>query len=1222
MNINKLVLALSCLFLCLATLSAQTVTGSITGVVTDPHGSVMPQVDVKLISDSTGAIRSETTDQRGEFSFNAVLPATYTLVVEHTGFKKYEKKNVVLNPSDHLSAGEIKLQIGAATESVEVIAEGASVQTASSERSGVITSQQVADLTVINRDFSVLASLQPGVVYNPGAEAQSFSGNSTFNVNGGRTGQNNITIDGVPIENSNGSNYNTFISMDAISQVKVQSSLYGAEFGRKAGAAVQAAIKSGGTEYHGALYWYQRNNIFNALQSFDKTNALIAQQTNPGQPVVIRDPAYRFITAGANIGGPVYIPKIIPRDQRKLFFFFSEEQQRELRPQDNQTVTVPTLLERQGNFSLSAYNKATGTYGPLVLSDPVLIAQGKVCKKLGDPGCFANGIVPANRIDPRTQAYLNLFPIANIGLTQVGSNLINAAGTSNSFNYQHTESLQIPKHTETLRVDYNPSSNNLFYVALSRWWDDEQGFNVPARNNTWGWLPSEYNPIARFVTLDGQHIFSPTLILEVRAAGSRWTEGNHPNQAVVNGFVRSLTGATMPQLDPQNNPLNVVPQATFGGVNNPANPAYSSRYPITGTENVFILNPVLTKVVGPHTAKTGMYVEYWQEHKGVNGNFAGSYNFSSNSSSYTSALGNTGNPYANALIGDFQSYSESSTRPPLISHYTGLEWFVQDNWKILRNLTLDLGLRLGWSRPFHNVPGNEAGFVPELYDPAQRVLLYGAPGAPKPPNAALNGAIVPGSGNPVDGTVTNGPIPGFAQAFDPNYPPGLRNSDHVKAAPRFGFAYDPFGDGKTAIRGGVGIYYDFRERDNFFTNDFLSTPLQTNPTIEFSNINTVDPSLLNGYVFPSNSFAFQRNRKVPYVMSYSFGIQREIGFKTVVDIAYVGATARHLLWEANLNEVPANASITAPSGTPTNALRPYPGYADINQLEYAGTSNYNSLQVGVNRRFAKTLDFGLAYTWSKALDYADAENSGVLNTPFVFTNVNFKQWQYGLAGYDHNQIFKASWTYDFPKASRLLDNGFVRGLLDNWRISGITTFQTGAPMGISLDSVCLYPVGVTLANPGTATCKNNSATAWSGSPTQGARVLILGAGNTGNVTTPFAHTGNLNGFILAPPLQGTLNSGLGGPGNAPSRYFRGPGIENWDMSLFKNIRLPGERFRLQFRAEVYDVFNHTNFTNVDTKAQFQADYLGNFTAQLNPSFGQYTAASLKRRMQLALRLTF
>jgi len=676
-----------------ATISAQTVTGSITGSLTDPHGAVVPDAKVTLTSESTGAVRQINSDQRGDFTFNALQPDSYTLTVEHSGFKKYEKKNWVLNPSDHLSAGQVQLQLGEASESVEVISEGTAVQTASTERSGVITSQQVQDLTVINRDFSVLASLQPGVVYTPGAEAQSFSGNSQFNVNGSRVGQNNITIDGVPIENSNGTNFNTFVSIDAISKVQVQSSGYQAEFGRKAGGAVQAVTKSGGLQYHGGIYWYQRNNIFNALGSVAKTT----HQVDPTKPIA--DPPYRFVTAGANFGGPIYIPKLIPRDQKKLFFFFSEEQQRELRPQDVRQVTVPTALERMGNFSQSAKDANGNFTQPIAIADP---SKAGVCKKVGDPGCFVGSIIPANRIDPRTQAYLNLFPLPNVN----GAN----------FNYQVQESLNIPKHTETLRVDFNPTDNNRFFVSMSRWWDDEKGFAVPAGNANFGWLPSEYNPIARFVAIEGQHIFYPTLIFETRFVASRWTEGNHPKAAIVATRSRPGTGINLPQLDPQNNPLQILPQATFGGVSNPANPTISSRYPITGVENVFIVNPILTKVAGPHTLKTGFYAEYWQEHKGVNGDFTGTYNFSSNSSTYTPALGNTNNPYANALIGDFQSYSESNTRPPLISHYNSYEWFVEDTWKILRNLTIEPGLRLGWSRPFHNAPANEAGFVPERYD--------------------------------------------------------------------------------------------------------------------------------------------------------------------------------------------------------------------------------------------------------------------------------------------------------------------------------------------------------------------------------------------------------------------------------------------------------------------------------------------------------------------------
>jgi hypothetical protein len=1229
MSYRRFVLSFACLFFLIAAISAQTTTGSITGSLIDPHGAALSDAKVSLTSETTGAIRSATSDSRGEFTFNAVPPDSYTLLVEHTGFKKYEKRNWVLNPNDHLTSGEIKMQLGEANESVEVMAEGSAVQTSSTERSGVITSQQVADLTVINRDFSVLASLQPGVVYTPGAEAQSFSGNSQFNVNGSRVGQNNITIDGVPIENSNGTNFNTFISMDAIDKVQVQSSGYQAEFGRKAGGAVQAVTKSGGQQYHGTVFWYQRNNIFNALGSVAKTTSLV----DPTKPIA--DPPYRFITAGVNLGGPVWIPGLIHKDQKKLFFFISEEQQRELRPQDVRQVTVPTALERAGDFSQSGTNLIANPFD--IKANP-----SHQCKAASGStpavttGCFQSngvlGVIPAGLIDPRTQAYLKLFPLPNIN----GAN----------FNYQVQESLNIPKHTETLRVDFNPSDNNRFFVSASRWWDDEKGFAVPAGNANFGWLPSEYNPIARFVAIEGEHIFNPTLIFEGRFVASRWTEGNHPSAAVVATRSRAGTGINLPQLDPQNNPLQILPQTTFGGVSNPANPTINSRYPITGTENVFIFNPELSKIAGPHTLKTGFYSEYWQEHKGVNGDFTGTYNFSSNSSSYTTALGNTGNPYANALIGDFQNYSENNTRPPLISHYTSYEWFVEDTWKALRNLTIEGGLRLGWSRPFHNAPANEAGFVPELYNANQQVRIYGMPGFPTPAGSGLSGADIPGSGNPVNGTVTNGVVPGFAQAFDPNYPPGMRNSDHVKFAPRIGFAYDPWSDGKTAIRGGFGIFYDLRERDNFFTNDFKSLPLQFNPNIEFgqstttaanattgpfaaSGIDTVSNPAVAQAIFPSSSFAFQRNRKVPYVMQFNFGIQHELGFHTILDVAYVGSMGRHLIWLLDLNALPAGATNALPSGISSNTIRPYLGYTTINQLEYSGTSNYNSLQVQLLRHFTKNLEFGLAYTWSRAFDLADTEGSGVLNTAFTFPNINFKQWQYGLAGYDRTNIFKASWTYDLPKASKLWNNGFVRGFLDDWKISGITTFQSGAPSSISIDNVCVLK-GTALAGSfvptPSSTCpssvgSSSSATSWSGS-TVGSRVLILSTGNVTNVTTPFAHTNGLNGFILAPPMKNTLEgTPQGTNGFGPRNFFTGPGINNWDMSLFKQIPMPGERFKLQFRAEAYDVFNHTNWTAVDNNAQFQLDYLGHF-AQVNPTFGKFTNASLKRRMQLALKLSF
>jgi hypothetical protein len=1155
---------LAALFLGAADLSAQTVTGSITGSVADPAGDVVPGVSVTVVSESTGAARGTVSNARGDFTFDALTPDVYTFVVELSGFKKYERRHVHLEPSDHLSLGALKLELGSTSEQVTVVAEGAKVQTVSSERSGIITSEQIENLTVISRDFSVLASLQPGVVYNPGAEAQSFSSSSSFNVNGGRVGQNNITIDGIPTDNSNGTGVNVFQSMDTISEVKVLTSTYQAEFGRKPGAAVQAVTKSGSLSYKGALYWYQRNEAWNALGSFNK---------GPG---ALRPP-YRFTTAGANVGGPVYVPGLARRGQQKLFFFFSEEQQRELRPQDQRKVIVPTLLERTGDFSQSAnpyIRDPTKASLPCAAPTATRPAQTAGCFQAVDPatGQPKLGLIPANLIDPRTQAYLNLFPTPN--------------HTGGGYNYIVQESLQIPKHTETLRVDFVATPKTTIYSVLNHWWDDEQGFAVPAGNANWGWLPSEYNPISRTMNVSVTHIFSSSLLFEGSLLGSRWTEGNQPQQRYLDARNRILSGVTLPQLHPENNPLNLVPQASFGTASSTtsvgfANPTIENRFPITGTETVTTWSGVLTKTAGSHLAKAGMLFEHWNQLKGVNGNFTGTFDFRGDNSSYPTALGNTGNAYANALLGNFQSYTESSTRPPLDSRYNGLEWFVQDNWKTTSRLTLDLGLRMGFSQPWHSPNRQEAGFVPGLFDPAQAVSLYTKVTAP---NAAAVGAIVPNSGNPLNGTVDT--------ALVPSYPQGLRDMGGVTVAPRLGFAYDPSGRGTTAIRGGFGIFYDLRERDDFYVNTYKNPPLQLNPTIQFGNLQTLLTA--SNFTFPSATSGFQRDRRIPSVNDVSIGIQQEIGFKTVLDAAYVGTFARHLLQKRNLNAIPLGTTLNpANSGVPTQFFRPSIGYADILFSEYAGTSNYNALQLMVSRRFAQQLQFGFAYTLSRALDYTDTENDQVINAQ-VFGTTS-RAYDYGVAGYDHTHILKGSWTWDLPKASTLWKNAFAQRVLDDWQWSGIATLQSGAPATVTLDNVTIID----------ATGSHSfSATAWSGSPTQAARVQVIN--NTGDIHT----------MVLAPPPQGTL-------GNASRFLFRGPWLNNWDMALFKRIPMPNDRWKLYFRAEAYNVFNRSNFTTLDTRAQFTIDTTnGNSLVQRNPTFGDALAAYPKRRLQLALRLGF
>ena len=328
---------LGVLVLCSSAAIAQ-VNGSVSGTVSDQSGSAVAGATVKLTSESTGALLTETSNAEGNFVFTAVPPAVYTVSAEHAGFKKFAKEHIELAPSDHLSVGNLALTVGDVTDSVTVQAEGAMVQTASTERAGIVTSEEIKDLTVVNRDFTSFAELQPGVVINVGAAVQTFSGNNTFNVLGGRSTANNIMVDGLPTNNTNQGNMNTTISLDNTqTTVEVKVSNFAAEYGRNNGFAVLAVSKGGTQHLHGAGYYYDRNEAFNANNFFNNRSG-IAQTP------------LRISYLGGNLGGELHIPHV-NATRGKLFFFISAEQIGELRPKGQVDVTVPSWqLERQGQL--------------------------------------------------------------------------------------------------------------------------------------------------------------------------------------------------------------------------------------------------------------------------------------------------------------------------------------------------------------------------------------------------------------------------------------------------------------------------------------------------------------------------------------------------------------------------------------------------------------------------------------------------------------------------------------------------------------------------------------------------------------------------------------------------------------------------------------------------------------------------------------------------------
>jgi hypothetical protein len=699
------------------------------------------------------------------------------------------------------------------------------------------------------------------------------------------------------------------------------------------------------------------------------------------------------------------------------------------------------------------------------------------------------------------------------------------------------------------------------------------------------------------------------LILEASIRVTRWTENGGP-LGDVQRLSRQTAGFNVPQLYPASNPLNLVPNMTFGTVPNAISTSLNARFPLRGAETPLYSDLTLTKTWGVHTSKFGLYYERWKAVKGESGTWNGTYDFTVDSSNPN----DTQNPFSNALLGIFKTYKESNTRPPLYENTTSYEWYAQDNWKVNRRLTLDAGVRFGWSTPFYSPRRQEAGFVPSMWDPSQAVRFISPvkinnvrqgqdPVTGQLYPAILIGAIAPGSGDPYNGTVN--------LMTNPNYPHGLRENSGVKAGPRLGFAWDPFGTGITEVRGGFGLFYEIHEKDLWGYALHLDPPNQLTPQISYGTFASLAAS--QGFSFPSATSGLSADRVLGRTMSYSFGVQRQLPAGFMIDVSYVASLGRHLLERKDLNSIPVGTTLDPKNldatnnnaALPNQFLYPYAGYTNIYYYNYDSNSSYHSLQASGNRRFTRNLSGSLSWTWSKTMDYGDSDTVTLSNL------VSPKIWNYGLAGYDRTHILKGSWVYMIPKASRFFGSSpkvtwLTKAALDSWQMSGIMTMMSGAPLGATLGT------------------QSGSANNWSGSPTDASRPNLIG-----NPVLPKDQRTfdlNVNPAAFALPAQGRL-------GNEAKYVYRGPGRNNFDVTLSKNFKLT-EKFRAQFRAEAYNIFNHTQFTTEDQTIRFNntpnnvnATFLGKtYTVapggQIPTTFGQFTAAGLARRMQLAFRVDF
>jgi hypothetical protein len=522
-----------------------------------------------------------------------------------------------------------------------------------------------------------------------------------------------------------------------------------------------------------------------------------------------------------------------------------------------------------------------------------------------------------------------------------------------------------------------------------------------------------------------------------------------------------------------------------------------------------------------------------------------------------------------------------------------LDWYVQDTWKAARKLTLDYGVRFSDAPWFYQGDRNASVFDPSKYNPANAPRQYvpaivnGSrvginPLTGQTVSPALISAFIPGTGNIANGIVLQS---------DPGVPPGFVDKPPIMVMPRFGFAYDVFGDGKTAIRGGGGIFY--QTEDNGFSTGSaqdVNPPLVLSANVFNSNISQLTTG--QGSIFPASVAGFDRKTGRPVNYNFSFGVQRDVGRSTVLDVKYVGSLSRHLGGKRNINTLPfgtrfqpQNVDPTAAvPGTPfvDNLLRPYPGYANITISERNINSNYNALQATLNRRFSRGMEFGIAYTYSKSLDYG-SDDFAAVSTPALLPLSRV----YGKSTFDQTHVFVANWQYDIPS----LKSGPLAAVTRHWQMSGVASFSTGTPLGITV----LSATGTDLLG--------------GGGGADGQRVNLTCNPNLAHSDKAVNRMFNTSCIAFA---------GRGDIGNAPKDVVRSGGRSNFDTALFRNFIVGNEQRVLTFRWELYNVFNHTQFNSIDTTAIFNATT----GQQTSPTFGQALGAWPARQMQFSLRLRF